>query len=89
MHLMGDKLQNWVVYILGCGDGSFYTGITNDLAVRLEAHRNGKGAKYTKGRLPLTLIYKEEGFDRSGASKREAAIKKLSKIEKIELVKKA
>lgn len=81
--------KSWVVYILGCGDGSFYTGITNDMPARLLAHREGKGAKYTKGRLPLTLIYKEECDDRSHASKREIAIKKLSKLEKIELVRKS
>jgi len=85
---MKNEMQ-WVVYILGCGDGSFYTGITNDMAARLEAHRQGKGAKYTKGRLPLTLIYKEECDNRSHASKREAAIKKLSKLEKMELVKRS
>ncbi|MEM9468552.1 MAG: GIY-YIG nuclease family protein [Pseudomonadota bacterium] len=86
---MAEKSKNWIVYILGCGDGSFYTGITNNLEARIKAHRSGKGAKYTKGRLPLTLIYKEDCVDRSTASKREIAIKRLSKVEKIELVKSA
>lgn len=72
----------WTVYILRCGDNTLYTGITNDLPRRLAAHRSGKGAKYTRGRGPLTLLYTEEQPDRSAASRREAAIKTLSRAEK-------
>ena len=72
----------WTVYILRCGDGTLYTGITNDLPRRLAAHRSGKGAKYTRGRGPLALLYAEEQPDRSTASRREAAIKALSRKEK-------
>ncbi|MCB1531072.1 MAG: GIY-YIG nuclease family protein [Rhodospirillales bacterium] len=75
----------WGVYILECGDGSLYTGITNDLSARLEAHESGKGAKYTKGRGPFTLLYYEECGDRSRASKRERVIKGLKREEKMEL----
>ena len=52
--------MGWVVYILRCGDGTLYTGCTNDLPHRLEAHRGGRGAKYTRSRLPVELAYQEE-----------------------------
>jgi len=78
--------MNWIVYILECGDGSLYTGITNDLPKRLLAHQNGSGAKYTKGRGPLTLCYQETSPDRSTASKREIRIKRLSRTEKLRLI---
>jgi len=81
--------MSWIVYILKCGDGSLYTGITNDIEKRLAAHRNGLGAKYTKGRGPLSLIYQEPHPDRSEASKREMIIKKLNKQRKFELVRNA
>lgn len=74
--------KRWSVYVLECGDGSLYTGITNDVPARLLAHSEGRGAKYTKGRGPLALKYQEECADRSAASKREMAIKKLSREEK-------
>ena len=79
-------MKCWSVYILECGDGSLYTGITNDVPARFLAHQEGRGAKYTKGRGPLTLKYQEECADRSTASKREIAIKKLSREEKIALM---
>ena len=72
----------WWVYILRCGDGTLYTGITDDLSRRLAAHRAGKGAKYTRGRGPLAVAYLEEQPDRSAASKREWAIKRLARAEK-------
>ena len=72
----------WYLYILRCKDGSLYTGITTDVEKRLEAHRSGKGAKYTKGRAPLMLRYLEDCPDHSSALKREIAIKRLSKNEK-------
>ena len=63
----------WYLYILRCGDGSLYTGITTDVPRRLEAHRQGKGAKYTRGRAPLTLCHQEECGTHSEALKRELA----------------
>ena len=77
--------KQWVVYILACKDGSLYTGITDDLDRRLAAHRAGKGAKYTRGRAPLTLRYVEECEDHSSALRREYAIKQLTRAEKLEL----
>ncbi len=76
----------WTVYILRCGDGSLYTGITNDVPARLETHRSGKGAKYTRGRGPLELVYSEECPDKSAALKRELQIKSLSRLQKLELI---
>lgn len=74
--------KQWVVYMLECKDGSLYTGITDRLPHRLEAHRAGRGAKYTRGRGPLILRYLEDCVDHSAALKRESAIKKLTKKEK-------
>lgn len=74
------------VYILRCGDGTFYTGWTNDVAHRLEMHRSGKGAKYTRGRGELTLVYTEELPSKSEAMAREYAIKQLSRRDKEKLV---
>lgn len=78
--------MGWVVYILRCGDGTLYTGCTNDLPHRLEAHRGGRGAKYTRSRLPVELAYQEEAADRSAALRREAAIKRLTRQEKLKLI---
>lgn len=77
----------YFVYILKCSDDTLYTGITTDLKRRLEEHNNSvKGAKYTKLRRPVSLMYSEESEDRSSASKREYAIKKLSRLKKLELI---
>ena len=76
----------WYVYMLRCGDGSLYTGSTNDLAHRLTAHQSGKGAKYTRSRLPLEAVYLEEVADKSAALRREAAIKKLTRQQKLKLI---
>lgn len=78
-------MKQWCVYILRCKDGTLYTGITDDLERRLEAHRAGKGAKYTRGRSPLTLVYREDCADHSAALKREYAVKQLSRAEKLRL----
>jgi putative endonuclease len=78
--------KTWYVYILECGDGTLYTGITDDLQRRLEAHRSGKGAKYTRGRGPLVLRHQEQWESRSLALRRELAIKKLSKTQKWKLI---
>lgn len=75
----------WYVYILRCGDESLYTGITDDVQRRLRAHQAGKGAKYTRGRGPLELVYQEPQPDRSSASRREAQIKRLTRNQKLEL----
>lgn len=69
--------MQWVIYILECGDKSLYTGITNDLPTRLAAHRAGTGAKYTRGRGPLHLVFQEQAPDRSAATRREGEIKAL------------
>ena len=76
----------WFVYILRCRDGSLYTGYTDDVERRLSVHRSGKGAKYTRSRLPVELAYWEELPDKSAALKREAAIKKLSRQQKLQLI---
>ena len=76
----------WYVYILRCGDGTFYTGSTDDVERRLAVHRSGKGAKYTRGRGPLELVYQEALPDRSSALRREAAIKKLTRAQKERLI---
>lgn len=76
----------WYLYILRCGDGSLYTGITTDVEKRLETHRSGKGAKYTRGRLPLELVYQETCGSHSDALKRELAVKKCSRAEKQKLI---
>ena len=80
------KQTNWYLYILRCGDGTLYTGITTDVARRLEAHRQGRGAKYTRGRGPLELIYQEECGTHSEALKRELEVKALSRMEKEQLI---
>ena len=75
-------------YMLRCADGSLYTGWTNDLEKRVATHNDGTGAKYTRGRRPVSLAYFEEFATKEEAMKREVAIKKLSKAEKEKLVKK-
>lgn len=80
-----EKVKQWVLYILECKDGTLYTGITNDLVHRLAAHRAGKGAKYTRGRGPLTLRYLESCEDMSHALQREVQIKKLTRKQKQDL----
>jgi len=76
----------WCVYILRCADGTLYTGIAADLSKRLGAHRRGAGAKYTRGRRPLRLVYREEQPDRSSALKREAALRRLGRPGKLALI---
>ena len=74
-----------MVYLLRCGDGSLYAGITNDLRRRLESHKSGKASAYTRSRRPLALAYQEQQPDRGAALKREAAIRRLSRAEKLAL----
>jgi len=80
-------MSNWTLYILKCADDTLYTGITNDLDKRIKDHESGNGAKYTRGRSPLTLVYKEPHKNRSEASKREYEVKKLNRPEKEVLIK--
>ena len=82
---MEDK---WYVYILRCGDETLYTGITTDVLRRLQMHRSGRGAKYTRGRQPLELVYTEVCKGHSQALKREWQIKQLSRAKKEKLIKK-
>ncbi len=81
--------NNWYLYILRCKDNTLYTGITTDVEKRLEAHRNGKGAKYTRGRTPLELVYREACESHSHALKRELAVKALTRGEKEILIQSA
>ncbi len=80
--------MDWAVYILRCADNSLYTGITKDLDRRVAEHNedNDKGARYTRGRRPVELIYQEMHQDRSAASKREYQIKQLSRSQKLSLL---
>lgn len=79
--------MSYFIYILKCSDDTLYTGITTDIQRRIDEHNNSlKGAKYTKLRRPVELVYSEESENRSSASKREYAIKKLSRKEKLELI---
>jgi len=75
----------YFVYLLECADGSLYTGITTDLARRLKEHQAGTGGHFTRAKGALRILYTEEHPDRSAASKREAAIKKLSRTQKLDL----
>lgn len=78
----------WYLYIVKCSNGTFYTGITTDIARRINQHNTGKGSKYIKnyGKAPVTLMYSETYPNRSEASKRECQVKKLSRKEKIKLI---
>lgn len=77
--------HTWFLYILQCRDGSYYTGITKDLSRRLQTHNEGKGARYTRARLPVKLIYYESCPNQSRALIRESEIKSLPRKEKIRL----
>ncbi|XXF81495.1 GIY-YIG nuclease family protein [Myxococcaceae bacterium GXIMD 01537] len=75
--------------MLRCRDGTLYTGATNHLERRLATHNRGRGAAYTRARLPVALVYSEPALDRSAALRREAALKRLSRAEKLRLVRAA
>ncbi len=77
---------DWQVYIIRCTDNTLYTGITLDVDRRISQHGGTRGAKYFRGKRPLDVVYIETGHSRSTASKREAAIKKLSRLEKLQLI---
>ena len=78
--------NQWCVYILECSDGSLYTGITNNLNKRIQTHNDGKGAKYTKSRLPVALKWSQTCENRSEASKMEYKTKKLTRKAKLKLI---
>jgi len=85
--LSKEKIKNqWLVYIISCSDKTLYTGITTDVEKRFIQHKNKKGAKYFYGRSPEKIVYVEEGYDRSEASKREYEIKQLSREKKLSLI---
>ena len=81
--------MSFYVYILRCKDGTLYTGYTDDPARRVAVHNSGKGAKYTRSRRPVELVYTEECADKSAALRREAAIKRLKRAEKLALIQRA
>lgn len=79
-------MKKWSVYMLLCSDGSLYTGITTDVDRRVKEHNSGKGSKYVRSRRPAELVWREDAESRSGALRREAEIKSLSRAEKEALV---
>lgn len=80
-------MKTWYVYILRCADGTLYTGSTDDVARRFAVHNSGKGAKYTRGRTPVEVVYTEEYESCSAALKREYAIKQLTRQQKLKMIK--
>lgn len=72
----------WSVYVVRCRDGTLYAGVTTDLGRRLRQHNAGRASRYTRGRLPVTLVYSESGLTHGAALRREAAIKALRRSEK-------
>ncbi|HVI74207.1 MAG TPA: GIY-YIG nuclease family protein [Anaeromyxobacteraceae bacterium] len=79
-------MAHWHVYILRCADGTLYTGATNDLARRVERHASGKGARYTRSRLPIALVWARPARDRGAALSDEAQLKRLTRAEKLALI---
>ena len=79
----------WFVYIVRCRDDSLYTGISNDVAARIDAHNGGRGARYTRSRAPVILVHLERRRNKSSALRREAAIKSLDRAEKLALLARA
>ncbi len=86
MNSLSKKKSKWFLYILKCGDGTLYTGITNDLARRVRQHNDGSASRYTRSRLPVKLVYRESCRGRSHALKKEFAVKSLSRNEKEEYI---
>jgi predicted GIY-YIG superfamily endonuclease len=78
--------KDWTVYILHCGDGSLYTGIAKDVQARVKQHSGGRGATYTRTRLPVKLLYQQEGLTHSMALIREAQIKAMPRSKKEEII---
>ncbi|OGU13165.1 MAG: endonuclease [Geobacteraceae bacterium GWC2_53_11] len=84
---VGQAGANWQVYIILCSDDTLYTGITTDVQRRFNQHAVGNGAKFFRGRRPLRVVYQESGHTRSSASRRELAIKALTRAEKLTMIK--
>lgn len=80
------ELSEWFVYILWCADDTMYTGCTNNLEKRLQVHNSGKAARYTRVRLPVRIVYTEVCANRSTAQQREAAIKKMTRTQKLQML---
>ena len=78
--------MSWTLYVLRCGDDTLYTGVTTDVERRLAEHQAGRASRYTRGRLPVTLVYQERAATRSDALRREAAVKRMTRDEKTRLV---
>jgi putative endonuclease len=84
--IVDDAMARWFVYVLRCRDGSLYTGVSTDVDQRVSTHNAGRGARYTRPRLPVTVVHVERKRSRSTALKREAAIKALSRAEKLAII---
>ena len=82
----GYGMRMWIVYMLRCRDGSLYTGITNDLQKRLRRHEAGTASAYTRARLPVRLVYREPQRSRAAALRREAALRRLPRAQKLALL---
>ena len=82
----GGGALDWFVYILRCADGTLYTGSSTDVDRRCRTHNAGRGAKYTRSRAPVTVVFRERCGEKSAALRREAAIKKLTRAEKLALI---
>jgi len=78
--------HGWFVYLVRCADGTFYAGSTTDVDARARAHNEGRGARYTSGRRPVTVVYREACGTRSAALRREHALKRLTRFEKQDLI---
>ena len=83
---IADKNEQWQVYIVRCADGSLYTGIAKDVESRLSQHNAGRGARYTRGRRPVMLVYREPAPDRGAALRREHEIKSMSRVDKRRMI---
>jgi len=81
-----DATPDWSVYLVRCADGTFYAGSTTDVAARVRAHNEGRGAKYTSGRRPVSVVYRELCASRSAAFRREHQLKRLTRAQKEALV---
>jgi predicted GIY-YIG superfamily endonuclease len=86
---MTEQRTTWLLYILECADGSWYTGITNNLPRRVLQHNEGRASRYTRARLPVHLVYSETCSDRSEALRREYAVKALARVQKEALIRSA
>jgi putative endonuclease len=76
----------WRAYLLRCGDGSLYAGVSNDVTARVAAHQCGRGARYTRARRPVTLVWRSPALDKRAAHRLEAGLKRLSRAEKLAIV---